>query len=86
MGQCKNNNIIELFENVMNNPAKIKEIIEKEEAPGNDVLVRVSVHPPDFEKLVFRVGTMSTQVQQQITAFLEALSEVYTRQPMRLAG
>ena len=38
--------------------------------------VRVSVHPPEFQSLVFRTGRITVELQQQIAGFVEALLEV----------
>jgi hypothetical protein len=38
--------------------------------------VQVSVHPPCFDRLVFRTGDMDVRIQQHLSSFLEAFLEV----------
>ena len=39
-------------------------------------VVRISVHPPEFQTLVFRTGGLTVELQQQITSFVDALLDV----------
>ena len=38
--------------------------------------VQISVHPPEFQNLVFRTGARSMELQQQVSGLIEALLEV----------